>query len=130
MTKELFSTIMVCVFGGLLFFISFYYIYLEVMEHCKNEKDAIRKYELYGNRLFETVVYVHEITDFAYGHFYKAVLYEIVGKKKIVRDRIEVEKKDLVPLAEKMLLEYLTEETKEEIEQKTFEALLDNYRKK
>lgn len=127
MTAELFFTIVIIVFGGFVFSVMIHDICLAIMEQRENEKDAIRKYEVYGNRLFETVVYVHEITEYTYYHFYKAVLYEIVGKKKIIRDCIETEKENLIPLAETMLLKYLTEEVKEEIKQKTFEKMLDNF---
>lgn len=127
MTAELFFTIVIIVFGGFVFSVMIHDICLAIMEQRENEKDAIRKYEVYGNRLFETVIYVHEITEYTYYHFYKAVLYEIVGKKKIIRDCIETEKENLIPLAETMLLKYLTEEVKEEIKQKTFEKMLDNF---
>lgn len=128
-TKDLILTIVLLAFCSLIVSVMIHDICLAIMEQRQNEKDAIRKYEVYGNRLFETVVYVHEMTEHTYYHFYKAVLYEIVGKKKIVRDCIETEKEDLIPLAETMLLKYLTEEVKEEIKQKTFEELLDSFAK-
>lgn len=104
------------------------YCYPAIKNFIQNEKDAIHKYQIYNNRLFETVVYIHEMTECdGLISYYKAVLYENTGKKRVFRDCVKTNKEDLIPLAENMLLEYLVKETKEEIKQKTFEKMLDNY---
>ena len=97
-----------------------------VSDIIKNERDAIRKYETYGGRLFETVIYRHEIYECSFIHYYKAQLNEIVGKKKINRKTVCGDKDDFIQKAETILLDYLVEEIKAEIKEKTFEKLLDN----
>lgn len=125
---EIFFTILIGGFASFLLYTFAHSIYEIISDHIQNEKDAIHKYTTYNNRLFETVVYVHAI-EYEYFSYYKANLYEIVGKKRILRDNIQVEEKNkLILCAEKMLLNYLTEEAEKEIEQKTFEQMLDNFR--
>ena len=97
-----------------------------VSDIIKNERDAIRKYETYGNRLFETVIYRHEFYECSFYHYYKAQLNEIVGRKKIKRKTISGDKDNFIKRAETILLDYLIEEVQKEIEEKTFEKLLDN----
>ena len=128
MVLEIIFTILV---GGLVSMMLYGFahsLYEAIADYIQNKKDAVHKYTVYNNRLFETVVYVHAIED-EFCSYYKADLYEIIGKKKILRDYLQIaEKEELVPSAEEMLLNYLAEETEKEIKQKTFEQMLDNFR--
>ena len=128
MILEIIFTIFV---GGLVSMILYSFVhnlYEAITDYIQNKKDAVHKYTVYNNRLFETVVYVHAIED-EFFSYYKADLYEIIGKKKILRDYLQIaEKEELIPSAEEMLLNYLAEETEKEIKQKTFEQMLDNFR--
>lgn len=125
--KDIIATIVAV---GVLAFFIFMIIYVNFIKplrkHFQDERDAIRKYEIYGGRLFETIIYRHEFYDY-FDCYYKAQLNEIIGNKKIKRKTIQTDKENLIQKAGTMLLDYLVEEVKAEIEEKTFEKMLDNF---
>lgn len=126
--KEVITTIIAVSILALFIFMIIYVNFIEPLrKYFQDERDAIRKYEIYDGRLFETIIYRYEFYEYFGCCYYKAQLNEIIGNKKIKRKTIKTDKENLIQRAGAMLLDYLVEEVKAEIEEKTFEKMLDNF---